>query len=141
MTTAPKRVRRAKIPTATPTPDAPTPDAPTSGTPSPKRTRRAKALLVAAEAAPAVKQPNKKTTAAAKVTAAKVTVAGDYFEKLEKVRGARRSFVNLLHKLGGTSTKTGQAGPFGSADLTLALRHIQDAESRAIRHITGGPID
>lgn len=58
---------------------------------------------------------------------------------VERVREARRGFVALLHEAGGTSG--GQNDRLGSADLSLALRHVQDAEYRAIRHITGGPKD
>jgi hypothetical protein len=55
---------------------------------------------------------------------------------MSRVRDARRAFVAMLHELGGTDPKTGR---LASANLTLALRHVEDAESRAVRHITGGP--
>lgn len=60
-------------------------------------------------------------------------------DQVERVRAFRRDAVALLHDIGGTTG--GQNSRFGSADLTLALRHIQDAEYRIVRHITGGPND
>lgn len=53
-------------------------------------------------------------------------------ELVERVAAA---FIAALHEVGGTDPK---AGRMGSADLTLAMRHVEDAESRAIRHIKRG---
>lgn len=41
-------------------------------------------------------------------------------------------FRATLHKIGGTDSSGDR---FGSAELTIAMRHIEDAESRVIRHI------
>lgn len=41
-------------------------------------------------------------------------------------------FTATLHRIGGTNPESDR---LGSADLTLALRHIEDAESRVVRHI------
>lgn len=54
--------------------------------------------------------------------------------KLETVRQARRDFIAALHEVGGTDPKGGR---LASANLTLAFRHVEDAESRAERHIRG----
>lgn len=62
-------------------------------------------------------------------------------DKVEAVRAWRRQGVLLLHAIGGTDPASGQNGRLGGPDLTLALRHVQDAEYRAVRHITGGPKD
>lgn len=63
---------------------------------------------------------------------------------VEAVRAWRRQGVHLLHKIGGTAPPPdgfGYDNRMGSANLTIALRHLEDAEYRAVRHITGGPKD
>lgn len=57
----------------------------------------------------------------------------DEHDKSEALEQAARAFVAVLHLLGGTDPKLGR---LASADLTLALRHIEDAEFRAKRHIS-----
>ena len=57
---------------------------------------------------------------------------------IERARQARRDFVQLLHDAGGTTQET-HGSRFGGADLMLSFRHMEDAEYRAIKHITGGP--
>lgn len=56
---------------------------------------------------------------------------------IAKVRAARGAFMKLLRKLDGTRAP----GMVTSPDLMLAQRHMEDAEYRAVRHITGGPVD
>lgn len=59
---------------------------------------------------------------------------------IKRVREARRSFVALLHEAGGTMARPDEKDHrFGGPDLTLSFRHMEDAEYRAIKHITGGP--
>lgn len=50
------------------------------------------------------------------------------------IEQAARAFVAALHLIGGTDPKLGR---LASADLTLAMRHIEDAEFRALRHVAG----
>ena len=57
--------------------------------------------------------------------------------RAQQVRDLRADFVALLHKIGGTDQSAGNR--LANADLTLALRHMEDAEYRAVRGITGGP--
>ena len=59
-------------------------------------------------------------------------------KQLSQLRAQRRSFVAFLLELGGTDQ---HGGRLASANLTLALRHIEDAESRAERHIRTGSRD
>ena len=62
-------------------------------------------------------------------------------KQLELVRKWRAAGVKLLHVLGGTDPNSGQKGPMGSPELTLALRDLQSVEHWARRHITGEPKD
>lgn len=50
----------------------------------------------------------------------------------ELVRNTARAFIRLLHYLGDTDPGGDR---MASAHLTLALRHIEDAEARALRHL------
>ena len=62
-------------------------------------------------------------------------LTSDQRAMIEKIRAARRAFIAVLHEAGGT-----EAGHrLASANLTLSLRHIEDAEYRAVRHVTLGP--
>lgn len=68
-----------------------------------------------------------------------VPLSPEQKNQMVRVRRLRSEFVRLLQELGGT-TGVGDVEPrMGSANLTLALRHLEDAEYRAVRHITGGP--
>jgi hypothetical protein len=55
-------------------------------------------------------------------------------EKMKKIKDMGLNFVNLLHLIGNTDP-TGDR--MGSANLTLSMRHMEDAVYRAVKHITG----
>ena len=57
-------------------------------------------------------------------------------EDRKAVKKAAADFTTLLHTIGATDPRGGR---LASADLTLALRHIEDAEARALRHIDATP--
>ena len=63
-------------------------------------------------------------------------ITAEQAEQIALVRKARAEFFSLLHSIGGTPDIPG--AQMRSANLTLAMRHIEDAEYRAVRHITGG---
>ena len=50
----------------------------------------------------------------------------------DKLRAVTRQFLAVLHEIGGTDE--GSAG-YGSAHLTLAACHVEDAEARVLRHL------
>lgn len=54
---------------------------------------------------------------------------------IELVRKRRRDFMEMLRGLGMLDS----AGRPVSRDAALAVTHMEDAEYRAVRHITGGP--
>jgi len=62
------------------------------------------------------------------------TLTEDEKVQMKMVKDLGVDFVNLLHSIGGTDP-TGDR--MGSANLTLSLRHMEDAVYRAVKHITG----
>lgn len=62
---------------------------------------------------------------------------------VNEVKTKGDEFLDLLHKIGGTGPFTENPGTiaadperFGSANLALSFRHIEDAVYRAVKHIT-----
>lgn len=55
-------------------------------------------------------------------------------EQMRQVKDLGAAFVAKLHEIGGTDP-TGER--MGSANLTLSMRHAEDAVYRAVKHITG----
>lgn len=59
-----------------------------------------------------------------------------------EVKDKGAEIINLLHKIGGTGPYLPAGAPsrspesFGSANLSLSFRHIEDAVYRAVKHIT-----
>jgi hypothetical protein len=54
-------------------------------------------------------------------------------KKIDEINDLAKNFLDHLHDLGGTDI---QGDRYGSANLTLAARHIEDAVFRACKHIT-----
>lgn len=56
--------------------------------------------------------------------------------QMRDIKDLGAAFVLRLHQIGRTSPeKDGER--MGSANLTLAMRHMEDAVYRAVKHITG----
>lgn len=61
---------------------------------------------------------------------------------VNEVKTKGDEFLDLLHKVGGTgpyavpNNTIYDPERFGSANLTLSFRHIEDAVYRAVKHIT-----
>ena len=61
---------------------------------------------------------------------------------MQQIKDAGEQFADLLHYAGKTgpyavpNNTTYDPERFGSANLTLAFRHIEDAVMRAVKHIT-----
>lgn len=56
--------------------------------------------------------------------------------QMQAIKDAGADFVNLLHEVGGTGAEGSDPERFGSANLTLSFRHIEDAVMRAVKHVT-----
>lgn len=54
-------------------------------------------------------------------------------ETMKAVKDLGAQFITLLHEIGGTDPSGDR---MGSANLTLSLRHMEDAVYRAVKHIT-----
>lgn len=59
-------------------------------------------------------------------------LTAEQHDQVAAVERAASAFIAVLHLIGGTDPKIGR---LASADLTLALRKIEDAEFRAKRHL------
>jgi hypothetical protein len=57
---------------------------------------------------------------------------------IARTRALTLEFIDLMHEAGGTVGVDGQPDRMNSRDLSLALTALEDAESRVIRHLTGG---
>lgn len=56
--------------------------------------------------------------------------------QMQAIKDKGAEFINLLHEVGGTNMLGQDPERFGSANLTLSFRHIEDAVMRAVKHIT-----
>lgn len=58
--------------------------------------------------------------------------------QVEEIKDLGAAFTALLHRIGRTTAPNdvGEDHRFGSAHLTLAFRHMEDAVYRAVKHVT-----
>ena len=54
-------------------------------------------------------------------------------QQVKEIKDAGAAFITQLHMIGGTDP---MGERMGSANLTLAMRHMEDAVYRAVKHIT-----
>ena len=60
--------------------------------------------------------------------------------QVTEIKDLGATFTELLHRIGRTQSPNDEKTDhrFGSANLTLAFRHMEDAVYRAVKHVTGG---
>lgn len=58
--------------------------------------------------------------------------------QVEEIKDLGAAFTSLLHRIGRTTPPSTpeEEHRFGSANLTLAFRHMEDAVYRAVKHVT-----
>jgi hypothetical protein len=58
--------------------------------------------------------------------------------QIEEIKDLGAAFTQLLHRVGRTipPASPDEEHRFGSGNLTLAFRHVEDAVYRAVKHVT-----